>query len=87
MGRSGNVTLGAMESAVLSKFNSLKHVPIWKEERPERIRGGDELKVYKLYPVGLTQREALYNFRFEADAHLRRYLESNPCAKFEVVFV
>lgn len=87
MGRSGNVTLGAMESAVLSKFNSLKHVPIWKEERPERIRGGDELKVYKLYPVGLTQREALYNFRFEGDAHLRRYLESNPCAKFEVVFV
>ncbi|GFY89593.1 fucosyltransferase 11 [Actinidia rufa] len=52
---------------VLSKFKSLKHVPIWKPERPESIRGGDEdeLKVYRIYPVGKTQREALYTFRFE----------------------
>uniref|UniRef100_A0A7N2RDJ9 Uncharacterized protein n=1 Tax=Quercus lobata TaxID=97700 RepID=A0A7N2RDJ9_QUELO len=42
--RSGNITLQALESAVLSKFNSSKHVPIWKQERPESIRGGNELK-------------------------------------------
>ncbi|KAG2704509.1 hypothetical protein I3843_05G007200 [Carya illinoinensis] len=85
--RSGNLTLGALESAVLTKFNSLKHVPIWKQERPESIRGGDDLKVYRIYPVGMTQRQALYTFRFKGDANLKSHVESNPCAKFEVIFV
>ena len=87
MGRSGNITLQALESAVLSKFNSLKHVPIWKQERPEIIRGGNELKVYRIYPVGITQRQALYTFSFRGDADLQSHVESNPCAKFEVIFV
>ncbi|KAK4563137.1 hypothetical protein RGQ29_005588 [Quercus rubra] len=85
--RSGNITLQALESAVLSKFNSLKHVPIWKQERPEIIRGGNELKVYRIYPVGITQRQALYTFSFRGDADLQSHVESNPCAKFEVIFV
>lgn len=85
--RSGNVTLAALESAVLSKFKSLKHVPIWKEERPESIRGGDKLKVHRIYPVGMTQRQALYTFRFKGDAEFRSHVESHPCAKFEVIFV
>ena len=87
MGRSGNISLQALESAVLSKFNSLKHVPIWKPERPESIRGGNELKVYRIYPVGMTQRQALYTFRFNGDADLRSHVENNPCAKLEVLFV
>lgn len=86
LGRSGNLTLEALESAVLAKFNSLKHVPIWKQERPESIRGG-ELKVYRIYPVGLTQRQALYTFRFKGNADFRGHIESNPCSKFEVIFV
>ncbi|KAJ4716313.1 glycoprotein 3-alpha-L-fucosyltransferase A-like [Melia azedarach] len=85
--RSGNLTLKALESAVLTKFKSHKHVPIWKQERPKSIRGGDELKIYRIYPVGLTQRQALYGFKFERDADLKRHIESKPCAKFEVVFV
>ncbi|XP_075674355.1 glycoprotein 3-alpha-L-fucosyltransferase A-like isoform X1 [Castanea sativa] len=85
--RSGNITLQALQSAVLSKFNSSKHVPIWKQERPESIRGGNELKVYRIYPVGITQRQALYTFRFKGDADLQSHVESNPCAKFEVIFV
>ncbi|XP_050260598.1 glycoprotein 3-alpha-L-fucosyltransferase A-like [Quercus robur] len=85
--RSGNITLQALESAVLSKFNFSKHVPIWKQERPESIRGGNELKVYRIYPVGITQRQALYTFKFKGDADLQSHVESNPCAKFEVIFV
>ncbi|KAJ4965872.1 hypothetical protein NE237_017721 [Protea cynaroides] len=85
--RSSNLTMAALESAVLTKFNSLNHRPIWKEERPESIRGGDELKIYRIYPVNLTQRQALYTFRFNGDADLRNYVESNLCAKFEVIFV
>ncbi|GLU09264.1 hypothetical protein SLE2022_261330 [Rubroshorea leprosula] len=85
--RSGNLTLEALESAVLAKYKSLKHVPVWKEERPESIRGRDELKIYRIYPVGLTQRQALYTFKFKGDAHFRNHIESKPCAKFEVIFV
>ncbi|XP_059647794.1 glycoprotein 3-alpha-L-fucosyltransferase A-like [Cornus florida] len=85
--RSSNFTLEALESAVLLKFKSLKHVPIWKQERPESIRGGDELKVYRIYPVGMTQRQGLFTFRFSGDAEFRSHVENNPCAKFEVIFV
>ncbi|XP_057465682.1 glycoprotein 3-alpha-L-fucosyltransferase A-like [Actinidia eriantha] len=87
--RSSNLSPEALESAVLLKFKSLKHIPIWKLERPESIRGGDddELKVYRIYPVAKTQREALYTFRFKGDADFQSHIERNPCAKFEVVFV
>ncbi|CAA7401604.1 unnamed protein product [Spirodela intermedia] len=85
--RSDNLTLESLESAVLEKFGSLKYVPIWKKERPESLKGGRELVVYRIYPVGITQREALYSFRFKTDDELRRHVETNPCAKLEVIFV
>ncbi|KDP42274.1 hypothetical protein JCGZ_01598 [Jatropha curcas] len=84
--RSGNLTLNALESEVHKKFKAMKHVPIWKEERPQSIRGGDDYKVYRIYPVGMTQRQALYTFKF-GDADFQNHLEINPCAKFEVIFV
>ena len=87
LSRAGNLTLEALESAVLTKFNSLKHVPVWKQERPESLRGGDELKIYRIYPVGMTQRQALYTFNFKGNADFKSHLESNPCSKFEVIFV
>ncbi|KAL6546102.1 Alpha-(1,3)-fucosyltransferase 11 [Orobanche gracilis] len=85
--RSDNLTLEAFSSAIVVKFKSLKHVPIWKNERPEIIRGGNELNAYKIYPVESTQRQALYTFRFNGDSDFRNHIESNPCAKFEVIFV
>ncbi|CAH9103589.1 unnamed protein product [Cuscuta epithymum] len=85
--RSTNLTMEAFKSAVLKKFQSQKHVPIWKQERPTVLRGGDELSVYRIYPLGLTQRQALYTFRFNGDSELRKHIESNSCAKFEVIFV
>ncbi|KAJ3677014.1 hypothetical protein LUZ60_002738 [Juncus effusus] len=85
--RSSDFTIKALESAVLSKFKSLNHIPIWKNERPVSIKGGDELKLYRIYPVGITQREALYNFKFKDDFQLQKYVKENPCAKLEVVFV
>lgn len=87
MGRSGSLTLKGLESAVLMKFKSLKHVPIWKQERPLSLQGADELKIYRIYPVGFTQRQALYTFKFQGDADLKNHIERNPCAKFEVIFV
>ncbi|PIN07290.1 Fucosyltransferase [Handroanthus impetiginosus] len=85
--RSDNLTMEALSSAVLSKFQSLKHVPVWKPERPESLRGRDELKIYKIYPVGMTQRQALYTFRFKDNSDFRNHIETHPCAKLEVIFV
>ncbi|KAK1607480.1 hypothetical protein QYE76_031153 [Lolium multiflorum] len=85
--RSNKLTLGDLESVVHAKFGSINHVPVWKDERPSSIRGGNELKVYKIYPVGLTERQALYKFKFSDDAELARYIKDHPCAKFEVIFV
>lgn len=87
VGRSGELTLKGLENAALAKFKSLNHAPIWKQERPASIRGDDELKVYRVYPIGITQREALYSFRFNGDDDFSRYVENNPCARFEVIFV
>ncbi|XP_004505222.1 glycoprotein 3-alpha-L-fucosyltransferase A isoform X2 [Cicer arietinum] len=85
--RSSNLTLEGFKSAVLMKFTSLNHVPVWKPERPKSLKGSNELKLYRIYPLGLTQRQALYTFSFNGDNDFRGHLESNPCAKFEVVFV
>ncbi|GAB2231567.1 hypothetical protein Drorol1_Dr00010575 [Drosera rotundifolia] len=85
--RSNNLTLASLSSTVLRKFNVLRHVPIWKQERPASIRGGDELRIYRIYPLGMTQRQALYIFKFDGDEDFRKHIDRNPCAKFEVVFV
>ncbi|KAL9250357.1 Glycoprotein 3-alpha-L-fucosyltransferase A-like protein [Drosera capensis] len=85
--RSNNLTLAALNSAVLRKFNMLRHVPIWKQERPASIRGGAELRIYRIYPLGMTQRQALYTFKFDGDEDFRKHIDRKPCAKFEVVFV
>lgn len=86
--RSGNLTMEALETAVLLKFKSLKHEPIWRNERPESIRGNEKvLKVYRIYPVGMTQRQALYTFSFKTNTAFTSHVKSNPCAKFEVILV
>lgn len=85
--RSWDFSLKALESNILSKFQSMNYVPIWKNERPKSLIGGDELNIYKIYPVGLTQRQALYSFKFASDQDLNKHIESNPCTKLEVIFV
>ncbi|KAG7577840.1 Glycosyl transferase family 10 [Arabidopsis thaliana x Arabidopsis arenosa] len=85
--KDGNLTLEALKSAVLAKFKSLRHEPIWKKERPATLRGDGELRVHGIYPLGLTQRQALYNFKFEGNSSLGTHIQRNPCPKFEVVFV
>ncbi|OAY73761.1 Glycoprotein 3-alpha-L-fucosyltransferase A [Ananas comosus] len=79
--------LNAFESAITAKFKSLNHTPIWKNERPQSVRGDDDLRIYRVYPVGLTQRQALYSFKFGSDAEFSEHVERNPCPKFEVIFV
>ena len=85
--RSNNMTLAALHNAVVAKFSSMKYVPIFKSERPKIIQGDDVLRIYRIYPVGMNQREALYTWKFQSDDGLKSYIEKNPCAKLEVIFV
>ncbi|KAJ4767694.1 Glycoprotein 3-alpha-L-fucosyltransferase [Rhynchospora pubera] len=82
-----DLKMAAMKDAVLDKFKLLNHTPIWKDQRPEKIRGDNKLKIYKIYPVGITQQQALYDNKFNRDSDFANYVKSNPCAKFEVIFV
>ncbi|GAA0185434.1 glycosyltransferase [Lithospermum erythrorhizon] len=84
--RSDNLTVEALEAAVLLKFKSLNHVPVWKDERPKSIRS-DELKLYRIYPLSMTQRQALYTFKFKGNTEFENHIKENHCSKFEVIFV
>ncbi|KAH7352530.1 hypothetical protein KP509_19G050000 [Ceratopteris richardii] len=85
--RSGNMTVAALHEAILSKFASMNYVPIFNSGRPKLIQGDGSLKLYKMYPVGMTQREALYSWRLESDKDVEAYVKEHPCAKLEVIFV
>ncbi|WZZ07846.1 hypothetical protein YC2023_093767 [Brassica napus] len=38
--------------------------PVWKKERPPSLKGDNELRAHRIYPFGLTQRQALYNLAY-----------------------
>lgn len=85
--RSRSLTLKGLELVVLSMFKYLKHVPIWKTERPEMISRSNKLNIYRMYPIDLSQREALYAWKFYNDDSTRSYVNKNPCARLKVIFV
>ena len=80
--------LANLEAAVLEEFKRLGHEPVWMKTRAAAGVKTTSWRVYKLYPVGLTQKQALFGGRvWESDADLLDYLSRNPCPKLEVVFV
>ncbi|KAG4966041.1 hypothetical protein JHK82_040233 [Glycine max] len=83
--KSSNITLEALKFAVASKFTSLNHVPIWKTERPEVLRGANDLKLYKIYPVGLTQKASTLLLQLQRDVDFRSHLESHPCTNVQLI--
>ncbi|KAL3689893.1 hypothetical protein R1sor_016202 [Riccia sorocarpa] len=85
--KSKELTVGGLRRAVLAKFEAINHVPIWWEERPAVIRGDGTLKIFTLYPVGLSQRNALFTPHFETDHDVSTYFEENMCPELEVIFV
>ena len=81
------MTLIALHDAIIRKFASMNYVPIFKSGRPAVIQGDDVLRIHRIYPVGMTQRQALFTWKFQSDEDLRDYIEKHPCANFEVIFV
>ncbi|BDA42419.1 Putative fucosyltransferase-like protein [Coccomyxa sp. Obi] len=91
-----NMTVAGLHEAIQQAFSNAKHVPIWRSHRPDfKARawetasdGPVELRIYRVYQVGHTQRAALYGeASLDTDAKVAELLEANPCAKLEVVFI
>lgn len=99
---SGDLSVAALHRAILREFGQAGHRPIWVSQRPD-FRGGalrleDEssagvdrmvdLRIYRVYAVGETQRAALYgDAALDTDAKVQTAVEQRPCLQLEVVFV
>lgn len=99
---SGELTVAGLHRAILREFGRAGHQPIWVEERPD-FRGGGrwleeglpvegnrtvDLRIYRVYPVGQTQRAALYgDASLDTDAKVLRAVEDRPCMQLEAIFV
>lgn len=93
----GNLTVAGLHAAINQAFGRAGQVPIWQSHRPD-FKGGArgigefntpiELRIYRVYQVGQTQRAALYGeASLDTDLKVAGVVSGNPCAKLEVVFV
>lgn len=98
------LSVGRLQAAVLELYGP-QHRPVWSRARPSYRRkhangswdlGHVQLRVHRLYPSGLTQREALYGrapdpftVRDNAtmDRSLAQWVADNPCGELDVIFV
>ena len=95
----GNLTVAGLLAAIRQAFSKAGHVPIWQPHRPDfkggaRVVGVDaggvpiELRIYRVYQVGQTQRAALYGeASLDTDLKVAKLVGANPCAKLEVIFI
>jgi glycoprotein 3-alpha-L-fucosyltransferase len=96
---SGNVTMAALHHAILREFKQAGHRPIWVSHRPDfrsempwwEPAAEDvpvDLRIYRVYAVGATQRAALYgNASLDTDAKVVSAIRARACPQLEVVFV
>ncbi|CAI6000736.1 unnamed protein product [Closterium sp. NIES-64] len=89
--RSDHLTLRGLTLAIRRSFQKKTHRPVWVGKRPASL-GGDEkawaLKIYRIYPAGSTQREALWGEAwFRNLSQVVAHVTAHPCARLEVIFV
>ncbi|CAI5461618.1 unnamed protein product [Closterium sp. Yama58-4] len=89
--RSDHLTLRGLTLAIRRSFQKKTYRPVWVGKRPASL-GGDEkawaLKIYRIYPAGSTQREALWGEAwFRNSSQVVGHVTAHPCARLEVIFV
>lgn len=85
--RDSNLTEEGLKQTIITKFQDLNHVPVWHSERPKAIQGNGRLRIHRIYPVGLNQRQALYEWSIQGDEEVRKLVTEHPCPILEVIFV
>ncbi|GJP46431.1 hypothetical protein CLOM_g5718, partial [Closterium sp. NIES-68] len=89
--RSDHLTIRGLTLAIRRSFQKKAHKPVWVGKRPA-VLGADEkawaLKIYRIYPAGATQREALWGEAwFRNSSQVVGHVSTHPCARLEVIFV
>jgi glycoprotein 3-alpha-L-fucosyltransferase len=83
------ITLKDLFSTIINTFKEAvdPFLPVWYGHRKDYRKSAEELEIYKIYPVGLTQRAALYGKEaIDTDEDVDLLL-AQPCPKLEVIFV
>jgi glycoprotein 3-alpha-L-fucosyltransferase len=98
------LTVARLHAAILDLYGD-EHQPVWARKRPSyrrKLPNGSwdlthvRVKIHKVYPAGITWREALYGSlpdQFTVagngtmDKALRKWVRQNPCGEVEVTFV
>ena len=82
--------LQKLKGAIKSLLRETKHEPIWMSERPDHKKSfkNGQYNIYRIYPIGSNQREALYgNAFFKNDLDLMQYLVKSPIPLLEIILV
>ena len=98
------LTVERLHAAIYALYGP-EHKPVWTRKRPSYRQKNDDgtwdqthvqMKIHKVYPAGITSREALYGPLPDAftvqgnatmDKALRKWVRNNPCGEMEVTFV
>jgi glycoprotein 3-alpha-L-fucosyltransferase len=81
-------SITAFNYAIVDKFKSMKHMPIWVPERKDFLDSKANLRLYKVYPVLSTTRDHLYGeASIDSPIKLDRMLKSEKCPQLEVIFI
>lgn len=97
-------TVAKLHATLLALYGS-EYRPVWTRKRPSYRKKSPDgswdmayvpIKIHKVYPAGITTKEALYGQIPDAfsvvgnrtmDQALRRWVKQNPCGEIEVTFV
>ena len=95
--QSDQLTVDDLTREIINHFNRIKYKPIWTRERDQfgrqvtmknKLKKQVELKIYKIYPVGASQRAALFgDAAIDKDFKLINFVKNRPCGLIEVIFV
>lgn len=83
----GDPSVKALHAAVLRSFQVDGYEPTWVEKRKVLGIVWTTWKVHRVYPAGMTIRDALGNGSFTADGAFREFLRQHPCPKLEAILV
>ncbi len=82
-----------LRKSILKEFRKQSHVPIWLGERSLGLRKdflgtAKSLDLYTVYPVGVTQRKALFgDAAIDSQQKLRNLFAAQKCPLLEVIFI
>ncbi|GBG85601.1 hypothetical protein CBR_g40329 [Chara braunii] len=86
--RDDELTVEQLHNAIQTLYSSLNYKPSWKSSRPPVMIPNRPLKVYTVYPLGMTQRDVLYgNASLATAERVRQFVYSVPCGKLEVILM